>query len=352
MEDDDMDVDLVSVQDDNRRGSYNKVSLEDRRRLVDAMMEGGKLVEICKVLKIKYKTGHGIWTKYNKTDSIDVKKRGGKRPKLLDDAQREIVREWVDEDCTLTLNDLQDKIGEELGIQVGPSTVNNYITGFGYTFKRLVIRTIPAMTDAAWQQRREYAMWFLQKQAEGRSFMFLDETGFQISMRVSHGRAHKGQTPQYEGSQSIRSKNVTVMACCSNLGMVHYEVLRGNGNALSFIHFIDNLAHEREAIGLPNNAILIMDNVSFHKTAEAIEMMELRGIYKFLPPYSPFFNPIENLFSKLKHFVKVAKPQNNEQLMNAIVNANNNISVEDCVNYIRHGHMNAVRCVNGDKNLI
>ena len=41
-------------------------------------------------------------------------------------------------------------------------------------------------------------------------------------------------------------------------------------------------------------------------SAIVIEMLRLRGFeHKFLPPYPPFFNGIECMFSEWKHFVKV-----------------------------------------------
>ena len=50
----------------------------------------------------------------------------------------------------------------------------------------------------------------------------------------------------------------------------------------------------------------MLDNVRFRHSAVVIEMLELRGFeHKFLPPYSLFFNGIECMFSKWKHYVKV-----------------------------------------------
>ena len=71
-------------------------------------------------------------------------------------------------------------------------------------------------------------------------------------------------------------------------------------------HFIDDLAAARDRLQIPADAIIVLDNVRFHHSAMVIEMLELRGFeHKFLPPYSPFFNGIECMFSEWKHFVKV-----------------------------------------------
>ena len=47
--------------------------------------------------------------------------------------------------------------------------------------------------------------------------------------------------------------------------------------------------------------VLILDNASIHKSVKLRSMCEERGVLlKFLPPYSPDFNPIENTFKDLK----------------------------------------------------
>ena len=46
---------------------------------------------------------------------------------------------------------------------------------------------------------------------------------------------------------------------------------------------------------------LILDNVSFHKSKELIQLIEQTGAkVVFLPPYSPDLSPIEKMWSKIK----------------------------------------------------
>ena len=88
--------------------------------------------------------------------------------------------------------------------------------------------------------------------------------------------------------------------------MVHSQVLIGNGNREAFAHFLDDLAAARDRLALPQDSIVILDNVAFHHSPLCIEMLELRGFqYKFLPPYTPYFMAIECMFSEWKHYVKV-----------------------------------------------
>ena len=53
----------------------------------------------------------------------------------------------------------------------------------------------------------------------------------------------------------------------------------------------------------------------------------------FLPLYSPFLNPIENLFNQLKFYVKRKRPKNANEVFLAVEQASECISKEDCQNY-------------------
>ena len=56
----------------------------------------------------------------------------------------------------------------------------------------------------------------------------------------------------------------------------------------------------------------------------------------FIPRYSPDFNPIELLWSKLKSFLRKAKARTLEALEDAIRDALNYISVEDIQAWFKH----------------
>lgn len=53
--------------------------------------------------------------------------------------------------------------------------------------------------------------------------------------------------------------------------------------------------------------MVIMDNLSIHKRAAVKDWIEVAGAnLRFLPPYSPDFNPIEKAFSRLKAMLRKA----------------------------------------------
>jgi len=90
--------------------------------------------------------------------------------------------------------------------------------------------------------------------------------------------------------------------------------------------FLDYLDKEEE-----ENRIIIMDNVPFHKASEIRAKIESRSHrLEFLPPYSPFLNPIGEVFSKRKGTVKQNNCQTEDQHLDCIHNASEEIDEFNC----------------------
>ena len=77
-----------------------------------------------------------------------------------------------------------------------------------------------------------------------------------------------------------------------------------------FVHLTDNYI---------TGAHLIMDNVIFHKTEEVRNIITAhRHNPVYLPPYSPFLNAIEELFSEWKRSIRAQEAKTEEQLYDVI----------------------------------
>jgi transposase len=65
--------------------------------------------------------------------------------------------------------------------------------------------------------------------------------------------------------------------------------------------------------------LVVMDNLSRHKSAAAVEAIEAVGAdVVYLPPYSPDLNPIENIFSKVKQLIWGLKPRSLGSIVDAV----------------------------------
>ncbi len=80
--------------------------------------------------------------------------------------------------------------------------------------------------------------------------------------------------------------------------------------------------------------IVVMDNLSSHKGPRVRQMIEAAGAeLRYLPPYSPNFNPIENAFAKLKALLRKAAEQTIGGLWDAIGRILDLFQPAECANY-------------------
>jgi transposase len=83
--------------------------------------------------------------------------------------------------------------------------------------------------------------------------------------------------------------------------------------------------------------VVVLDNLAVHKHPEIQIAIEAAGAHlRFLPPYSPDFNPIEQAFAKLKAFLRAARPRTFDHVCELIAAALRLFTPAECANYVRH----------------
>ena len=82
--------------------------------------------------------------------------------------------------------------------------------------------------------------------------------------------------------------------------------------------------------------IVVMDNLPAHRAPGVRDLIEAAGAeLRYLPPYSPDFNPIEMAFSKLKAFLKKAAARTLDALWDAIAKAIDAFTPNECANFFK-----------------
>ncbi len=85
--------------------------------------------------------------------------------------------------------------------------------------------------------------------------------------------------------------------------------------------------------------LVILDNLATHKIQGVREAIEARGAgLLYLRPYSPDFNPIEPMWSKIKQVLRSHAPRSDEQLLLAAKAAFQSISSADCRGFFFSAH--------------
>ena len=83
--------------------------------------------------------------------------------------------------------------------------------------------------------------------------------------------------------------------------------------------------------------VIVLDNLAVHKQPEVRAAIEAAGAsVRFLPPYSPDFNPIEMAFAKLKAFLRAARPRSVDHVTALTAAALTLFTPAECRNYVRH----------------
>ena len=85
---------------------------------------------------------------------------------------------------------------------------------------------------------------------------------------------------------------------------------------------------------LEKGDIVVMDKLSSHQVEGVVAPIKAAGaIILYLPPYSPDFNPIEMMWSKIKAYMRNAKARTKILLDVAIVEALNSVTVNDILKW-------------------
>ena len=124
---------------------------------------------------------------------------------------------------------------------------------------------------------------------EGRTIVYLDESGFARDMPRTYGYSVKGK--RCYGTQDWHAKGRTnAIGAMTDFMLLTVALFEGNINGDVFYAW---LVQELLPV-LPDRAVIVMDNASFHKHNDMIEALEQAGHQlEYLPPYSHDLNPIE-----------------------------------------------------------
>jgi len=177
------------------------------------------------------------------------------------------------------------------------------------------------------RQRQE---WFdEQLDLDPEKLVFIDETGLNTKMARIRGRALKGDRCR-AGIPHGHWKTTTFTGALRLTGMTAPMVLDGAMNGAAVLAYIEQVLTPTLSPG----DVVIMDNLPAHKASGIREAIETTGAtLRYLPPYSPDFNPIENAFSKLKALLRARAERTIDALWTAVGEVIDLFTPAECANY-------------------
>jgi transposase len=159
-----------------------------------------------------------------------------------------------------------------------------------------------------------------------KQLVFIDETAATTKMTRLYGRAPQGKR-LVDKVPHGHWKTTTFICGLRHDGVIAPFVLDGPMDGPHFLAYVEQIL----APTLKKGQTVFLDNVSTHKVAGVEEVIEARGARAvFLPAYSPDLNPIEQLFAKLKSFLRKMKARTVEELWRAIASFLEGVSKGEC----------------------
>jgi transposase len=224
----------------------------------------------------------------------------GRKPKILDRHRRRLRRLA----CSLP-------------------AIHYVLADLGLTYKKTLRASEQDRADIAAareQWRKEFA------QAASGSLVFLDESAAKTNMTRLRGRAPRGQRV-HDHAPAGHWCATTMIGAIRLAGSTACMTIEDATDTEVFRAFVQQVLIPT----LKPGDVVVMDNLSSHK--KPVRRLEQSGMHvRFLPPYSPDFNPIEKMWSKVKTALRAAKARA-AALNDAIADALAAITPEDAAGW-------------------
>jgi transposase len=304
-----------------------------RRRILDAVdnREGSR-----RGLAVRFKVNTSTITKLlrlrRETGSIEPRPHAGGVAASLDGDALQRLRKLVETTPDATLESLR----QQMGIAGSRMIICRALQKLGLPLKKKSPHAAERDTPEVRRKRREFRREV--EPIEPGRLVFVDETGVTTAMTPAYGRAPRGE--RVEASAPASWESVTVIAAMGLDGVRAPLALPGSVNAATFEAYVEQVL----VPALRPGDVVVFDNLSSHLGPAVFEAIERAGARVLpLPPYSPDYTPIEEMFSKFKGFLRRVGARAKEHLYDAIAEGLREVTDEDILGWFRHAGLCATQ---------
>ena len=151
-------------------------------------------------------------------------------------------------------------------------------------------------------------------------------------MTRPHARAPRGERAVVTEPVTY-GRSISVRSALALRGILAPMTIAGAVNGEVFALSVEQLL----APALRRGDIVLLENVKFHYSARAVNLIEATGAcVEYLPTYSPDFAPLEEGMAKIKSLLRMLKARTQRKLGNALRYAIEQVTPDDIRGWFRH----------------
>jgi transposase len=303
-----------------------------RQKVIEVYRQGkSSLREIAERFLVSLSFVWLLVKQFRETGRIDPKPHGGGKKSKIAGADLFVLRQLVEEHSDATLLELSNLFFERTGIKVSESTVWQALQRLRISRKKKTFHATERDTDEKVRQaRKEYRRQ--QPTMPARKLIFVDESGTNLGMARTYGRAPIGQRVLGAKPQN-RGPNISLVGALGIKGVTAAMLVKGAINGEVFKAFVEQVL----APTLQPGDRVLMDNLNVHKVAGIEEIIQSKQAKLcYLPSYSPDFSPIECCWSKVKEYLRSTAARTFDDLQEGIKNALDKVTETDAEGWFKH----------------
>lgn len=202
----------------------------------------------------------------------------------------ETIRAAISSNPFITVQKMKEIILEVFKFTVSRELIRTVISKCGMSRKKARFFSKPSNLESKTNEFVRLRDLYI---SEKRTFVSMDETSFGRHGKSFYGYAPKGEQLRIKRTNARITTTSSLVVVSENAIIKHQNII-GSYNTLLCSSFLSSL-------DLISGSVIILDNVSFHHSKLVKQVADEKGfILLFSPPYSPWFNPVEGVFSIIK----------------------------------------------------
>lgn len=196
-----------------------------------------------------------------------------------------------------TLEIIKENMKRKLNIFISTKTISKYLKIIGYRKKKVVKRFYNKRLRDHINDRKIFIRKI--RKINPNDILCIDETYINEKIYSEYGYTSKKRLTRYYKINGKHNKQSLIM-CISNKKVIKYEIHKRKGiNTDIYYNFISDMVKN------VTNKYILMDNVAFHRSKKITDLINKSGNkVLFIPSYSPDCNPIEEVFSSMKSYLR------------------------------------------------